>query len=197
MDIVKERFAAKEFKDKDISKEQLNRILEAIRLSPSSFNLQPWKIVIVKDKKLKEKLYHYSFNQKQIITCSVLLVLCANLNIEEIINNYRSMSKENYKGEKLEKRLEFLRNFLSSKTKEELLFYASNQVYIALTNALNSAKALGIDSCPMTGFDAKAYSKILNLDENLIPVVLVPLGYATTRPRKKLRYSIDDIVLFK
>ena len=59
--------------------------------------------------------------------------------------------------------------------------------------ALTKAKELGFDSCPMEGFDPKAYKEILKLDEHLVPAVVCPVGYAADEPRTKLRFSAEDI----
>jgi nitroreductase len=83
--------------------------------------------------------------------------------------------------------------FISSLPAEQRLSWAKNQVYLAVGNALNGAKSLGLDSCPMEGFDAKAYSKILKLPANLVPSVVVPVGYAADTPRPKLRFAKKDV----
>ena len=59
----------------------INQLFEMIRLTPSSANIQPWKIKIITDQKLKEKLFPYSAKQKQVTTCSHLLVFCADIEI--------------------------------------------------------------------------------------------------------------------
>ena len=66
-------------------------------------------------------------------------------------------------------------------------------MYIALGNALNGAKALGFDSCPMEGFNAGEYSKILALPNHLVPSVLCPIGYAADKPSAKIRFGINEI----
>ncbi|MCS7122930.1 MAG: nitroreductase family protein, partial [Candidatus Micrarchaeota archaeon] len=74
IEIIKNRYAAKEFLDREIDEKDLEYIIESIRLSPSSYNLQPWRVVIVKSRETREKLYPYSYNQKQIITSPCILV---------------------------------------------------------------------------------------------------------------------------
>ncbi len=197
MKILKERYATKEFDGRDIGEENLRKILEGVRLSPSSYNLQPWKIIVVKEKETKEKLFKHSYNQKQITTCSHLLVFCANTNIEEILKNFEEMSRETY-GEKVKQRINYLRDFLSSMSDKELLHYAQLQVYIAASYSLLISKSLGIDSCPMAGFSSEGYSKVLSLDKYTIPTLLVPLGYGLEKnTHKKLRYPLSKIVLEK
>ena len=58
---------------------------------------------------------------------------------------------------------------------------------------MNGAKALGFDSCPIEGFDAKAYSEILNLPQSLIPIVIMAVGYANDIPRSKIRFHSEEM----
>ena len=77
-DIVMQRYATKKFDGKKISEDKISELLELIRFAPSALNLQPWKIKLVTDQKLKEELRKVSNNQEQITTCSHLLVFCAD-----------------------------------------------------------------------------------------------------------------------
>ncbi len=191
-----ERYATKSFDDKKIPESKVNELLELIRYAPSSFNIQPWKIIVVRDQTTKDKLTPVSWNQPQISTCSHLLVFCANTNIKENIDLLektmidKGASKESIKGY-----VELMLNFEKHMSNEQKLVWAQKQTYIALSNALNGAKSLGFDSCPMEGFNAQEYSKILNLPQNLVPTVVCPIGYGTDTPKPKLRFEMEDLVV--
>ncbi len=79
-EIVKERYATKVFDGKIIPEEKINDLLDIIRFAPSSLNLQPWKIKVVFDRKLKEELLPATLSKGQVMSCSHLLVFCANTN---------------------------------------------------------------------------------------------------------------------
>ncbi|MEM5877877.1 MAG: NAD(P)H-dependent oxidoreductase [Candidatus Aenigmatarchaeota archaeon] len=193
--IVKERYAAKSFDRKKIPKELVDRLVEIIRMTPSSYNVQPWKIKIIEDDEIKKKLMSASYNQPQVETCSHLLVLCADIDVEKNVDKIAElMIKEGVEKDKANAYSKMVKSFLKSLSKEELTVWAQKQVYIALSNALNGSKALGFDACPMEGFDPKEYSKILKLPKNIVPTVLCPIGYANDKPRKKIRLSKDDII---
>ena len=190
--IVHERYATKLFDGRKLPEDKVNRLLEMIRYAPSSFNIQPWKIMIVTDAKLKEKLTPVSMNQKQIESCSHLLVFCAN---KDIAGNIDRLEKLMKKAGASTSYIEIMRGFDKSLSEEQKLSWAQMQTYLALGNALNGAKALGFDSCPMEGFDPKEYSKILKLPNNLVPTALCPIGYAADKQQEKLRFAKEEVFI--
>jgi len=186
MDIVAGRYATKKFDSQAVDEGKVSQLKEMIRLAPSSFNIQPWKIKIITDHALKEKLKPLSFDQEQITTCSHLLVFCANTDVSNLIDKLeKKIGKSQY--------IDMIRGFVSSMSEEQKLAWTKNQVYLALGNALNGAKALGLDSCPMEGFDSKAYFDLLQLEKTVVPTVLCAVGYAADKPRDKFRFPEEDI----
>ena len=152
------------------------------------------KIKIVTDSKLKEKLRAASWNQEQITTCSHLLVFCANKDIESQIKALEKLMLSTKVPEKSVKEFsDVVSNSFKNMPDDKKLSWAQRQVYLALENALLGAKALGFDSCPMEGFDAEAYAKILELPKNLVPTVVCPIGFAADEQKQKTRFTAKDI----
>lgn len=194
MNICKERYATKKFDGKEIPQDKVDQLLEMIRLAPTSFGLQPFKIMVVTDQDTKEKLLPHSMNQEQVTTCSHLLVFCADTDIKPRIDGYEKMMLDaGVPKEKVEGYIGLMRGWLSHMPEENKLPWAERQAYIALGNGMNGAKALGFDSCPMEGFTPKEYTKILELPEHLVPVVLLPIGNAADEPKPKLRFPKDQM----
>ena len=192
--IVHERYAVKKFDGKTVPKDKINKLFEIIRFAASSYNIQPWKIVIVTDNATREKLQKASWNQAQITTCSHLLVFCADKNIKGCIDRLEKlMLKDGSNPDHIKQYVGMMRDFDKGMDDAKKLSWAQRQVYIALCNAINGAKSLGFDSCPMEGFDPKAYSEILKLPENLASSVLCPIVYAADTPKSKIRFSVDDV----
>ena len=192
--IVSERYATKKFDGKTIEQKRVDELLEIIRLAPSSWNLQPWKIKIVTDSKLKEKLRAASWNQEQITTCSHLFIFCANKDIEAQIKALEKLMLSTKVPEQTVKEyVEVVQGAFKNMPEDKKLSWAQRQVYIALENALLGAKASGFDSCPMEGFDAEAYAKILELPKNLVPTVVCPIGFAADTPKPKTRFAAKDV----
>ncbi len=193
--IVGSRYATKKFDGKPVPQEKIDALLDLIRMSASSFGLQPWKIRVVADAKTKESLMEASYNQAQITSCSHLLVLCTRTDTDELVKEWARMLEEGgVPAESVKSSVDMVNGTISRLSKEQLLAWNQKQVYLALGNALNGAKSLGFDSCPMEGFDPVQYAKILKLPANLVPTVLVPVGYAADSPRPKLRFPVKQIL---
>lgn len=186
LEICKARYATKKFTGEKIEQNKVETLLEMIRLSASSFGLQPWKVHIVTNQKIKDQLQKASWDQPQIGTASHVLVFCANTDVAGQIDKMEKMvSNPGY--------IKMMRDWLTTKDVTAQKVWATNQAYIAMSNALNGAKELGFDSCPMEGFDPDSYKKILNLSQSLIPVVVVPIGIAADQARPKIRYPKTDL----
>jgi nitroreductase len=164
-------------------------IVQAMINAPSSFGLQPYKIVAVSKKDLKEKLKPVSYNQDQITECQTLFVLCARTDVEVRAEEYL---KANEAASGLRDMLMGFIKYLPDKTA-----WSTKQAYIALGFGLAAAAEHKIASCPMEGFTSTEVAKILELPSNLVPVVYLAVGEAInedgTYPR--FRFSESDLVV--
>lgn len=193
-DIVMQRFATKKFDGKRISEDRISELLELVRLAPSALNLQPWRIKIVTDQKTKEQLLPASNNQQQVTTCSHLLVFCADSDYDGLIRRLEGLMQKYGIAEEIKHQvLGMAREFTGKMSADQKRSWSQAQTYLALGNALNGAKALGFDSCPVGGFDPAEYSRILKIPANLVPVMLCPVGYAADKPMPKIRFPREDI----
>lgn len=198
------RYATKKFDEKrKIDAELWSKIEEALILTPSSFGLQPWKFVVITDPVIKAKLPEFSWNQMQVVQCSHLLVICRLANMsEDYVNAYADYVAE-VRGMPRES-VDMLRNmmlgFLRGASEERLADWMSRQCYIALGNLMTVASDLGVDNCPMEGFSAADYDRILGLTEKgLRSVVACALGYRAADDKyaslKKVRFASEKLLL--
>jgi nitroreductase len=193
--IVMSRYATKKFDGKKIPDAQIDELLEMVRFAPSALNLQPWKIKLVTDQKTKELLRPAAFNQEQITTCSHLLVFCADPDYDSLIRRLGALLKKSGVPAETQKMItDMAAGFAQPMSPEQKLAWSQAQTYLALGNALNGAKALGFDSCPMGGFNPGEFSRILKIPAPLVPVMLCPLGYAADKPMQKVRFAREEIV---
>jgi len=207
MDILKAlnwRYATKSFDDKKlIPEEKINDLKRAFNLTPTSYGLQPLKLVVVKNKKLQESLYEVSFNQNQVKTASHVFVLCVEKNIDQLFieNHFNLVKRIRQTPDKILKPFrDFLIEDFSKKDNDQLQQWAKNQAYLAIGNMLTVCALEKIDACPMEGFEAKAYASILNLDTSKIsPVLVMPVGYRAEDDEfstfKKVRRPLDEVII--
>lgn len=194
-DCVMQRYATKKFDGKKVPQEKIDKLIDLVRYAPSALNIQPWKIKVVTDQKVKEQLRTASHDQPQITTCSHLLVFCADTDYDDLILRLGALMKKNgVPAETVTFVIDMAKGFANMMTPEQRAAWSQAQTYLALGNALNGAKSLGFDSCPMGGFDPKEYSRILKIPAHLVPVMLCPVGYAADKPMPKIRFPKEEIV---
>ena len=194
------RYATKKFDpSKPLADEDLDYIKEAMRLSASSYGLQPYEILIVQDPEIREKLKPASWNQAQITDAAYVVVIANQTTFgDELVDDYidnlvatRGISKEDVQGY-----ADFMKNTLGGFPQEIKAQWTAKQSYIVLANLLSAAAERRVDACPMEGFDPAQYNEILGLSErNLNAAVVATIGYRSdedaTQHYKKVRKSND------
>ena len=196
------RYACKKFDaSKKLDQEQVDTLLESLRLTASSYGIQPWKFLLVRNKELREKLVGAAYNQAQVKDASDLIILCRPAEInEKIMEDYVNdiCRVRDQKPEELEG---FKKMIMNVANKEEAwkVNWAKNQIYIALGTLLTTCAAMRIDSCPMEGFVPSKVDEILELEKmGLKSVLLCPAGYRASDDKyidiKKVRYQSKDVV---
>jgi nitroreductase / dihydropteridine reductase len=198
------RYATKRMNGKKVPEEQVNRILDATRLSASSMGLQPYSILVIENEDLRKKLHPAIYNQPQIVEGSHILIFAAWENVtEQHINDYinniakvRGVTLESLQGFK-----NSLMNIVTSRTTQEKYEWSARQAYIALGTALTAAALEHVDATPMEGFNPEEVDKILNLREKgLRSVTILALGYRDSEKdslakAKKVRRSKEELIL--
>jgi nitroreductase len=177
------RYATKQFDPtRKISARDWATIEEALLLSPSSGGLQPWKFLVITNPELRAKLRTVSYGQAQITDASHLVVLAARNDLGEADVDAHIRRVAELQGAPVEA-LAPLRNMLVGGIVNGMdaagrAAWARNQTYLALGNLLTSAALLGVDACPMEGFDHAQYDQILGLGaEGYATAVIATLGY--------------------
>ena len=198
------RYATKKFDSlKKISRQDLEELLEALRLSPSSFGLQPWKFIVVHDPILRKKLRPHAWGQPQVTDADTLIVFCSLKSMNEkyvkdhsdLIAQVRGVTRGSISGYE-----QMMLASLKSKSPEAVSQWMKNQVYIALGVFLSECAHRKIDACPMEGFDPKKFDEILELSqEGLESVVLCAVGYRAAdddeAQQKKVRFDKKEVFI--
>lgn len=198
------RYATKKFDaTKKIASEELEILKEAIRLSTSSYGLQPYKVFIIEDQAIREQLKPASWNQSQITEASQLIVFANYSNLDEsTIDNYinRISNTREIPAENLQGYGDFMKSKILGLTPEQQAIWTSKQTYLALGNLINAAAELKIDVTPMEGFEPEKYNAILKLNElNLNASLVATIGYRheedTNQHVKKVRKSKEELFI--
>ncbi len=191
---------------KKVAKEDLDRILEAARLAPTSSGLQPFKIISVENQELKEKMVAGALNPEVMRDCSHVLVFAAwdSYSEEKIdkVYDYHTDVRELPKG-RFGSYTDQLKKMYGAQTADQHFAHTARQTYIALALAMAQAAELKIDSTPAEGFSNEVVDEILGLREmGLKSVSLLYLGYRDEEKdwlsnMKKVRIPMEEFVIFK
>lgn len=162
---IKKRRSIRKFDpSKEVTDEQIEKLLEAARWAPSAGNLQSWFFVVVKDQKIKNQLAKAALNQDFIAEAPVIIVSCADLE--------RSASRYGTRGKEL---------------------YAIQDATIATQNIWLEATEMGLGGVWVGAFDEDQVSQILDLPSHLRPIAILPIGYPVESPSPPPRRKIEEI----
>lgn len=197
------RYAVKKFDpEKKIDPADFEALEEALRLSPSSHGLQPWKFVVVKDPEVRARLRAASWNQSQVTDASHYVVLAYQSRVQEVDVDRYMKSIAHTRGVELETLEKFkrsiIRDIVEGPRSEIIEHWAIRQVYIAMGFVMEAAALLKIDACPMEGLEPEAYDDILGLkDTEYKTAAAVAFGYRHPECRfqkvKKVRFPKDEV----
>ncbi len=175
IDAIEQRRAVKHYDpNHKMSEDEITKLISLTMLSPTSFNIQNWRFVVVTDPDLRMQLREAAWNQAQVTEASIVVLLCADL---------KAWSKDTPRYWK--NAAEAVQNFLVPKIKE---FYQDNPVLerdeamrscgIAAQTLMLAAKSMDYDSCPMIGFDPTQVANLINLPKDHVVAMMVTVGKA-------------------
>ncbi|MEI6753881.1 MAG: nitroreductase family protein [Paludibacter sp.] len=208
MDLIEKlnwRYATKRMNGTKVPQNKVDNILEAIRLTPTSFGLQPFKVIVIDNQELKEKIFNNACQQPQIKEASHVLVFAANKKVTEkqvdeymeLIATARGISLNDLSG------FRSMLNGVIAGSAEQNFVWTARQAYIAFGVGIAAAAVEEVDATPMEGFSADALNKILGLEEqNLSAVTILTLGYRdesndSLAKASKVRKNKENLFDFK
>jgi nitroreductase len=204
------RHACKEFDPvQRISDDDFHFIMETARLSPSSFGIEPWEFLIIQNPEIREELKTYTWGgQKQLPTCSHLVVCltkkaCFMRHDSDYVYTFMKEIQQNT-DELLEKRRQIFKKFQESdfsllENDRTLFDWSCKQTYIAMGNMMTAAAMIGIDSCPIEGFQKKEVEQVLvrscdmDLEKHGVSY-MVAFGYRVNPQKPKTRQAAKEII---
>ena len=199
---LKWRYATKKMDvTKKVSEQDIDCIKEAVQLSASSYGLQPYTVLDIRDSELRKEIHPMCWNQSQITDASHIFIFCNYNKVDEqdVDSLIRLISETNEVPiEKISGYGDFVKGKLKEKSEIEMFHWSAKQAYIALGNALTACAELNIDSTPMEGFEPEEVNKLLGLnDKGLNACVILAIGYRSlddkTQYSKKVRKPINTM----
>lgn len=202
---LKWRYATKKYNPtKKVAQEDVDKILEAARLAPTSSGMQQFRVIVITDQELKNKIVPIAMEQQIVADCSHLLVFAAwDRYTEERIDkiyNYTTDERGLPRG-RFKSYTDKLRALYLTQTAEENFIHTARQAYIGLGLAIAQAAELKVDSTPMEGFIGKELDELLGLkSKGLKSVLLLPIGYRDAENdwlvnMKKVRNPKDNFII--
>jgi nitroreductase len=198
------RYAVKKFDPaRRIPPETWSALEQALVLTPSSYGLQPWKFVVITDPATKAKLQPLSYHQSQVVDCSHYVVFCIKkpLRTEDIEAHVANTAAiRGVPRESLQRlRDVMVRDLIEGTRSWRINDWAANQIYIALGNFMTAAALLGVDTCPMEGFEPAKYDQALGLaPRGLAATVCCSAGYRLAEDKyaavPKIRFPLGQVV---
>ena len=198
------RYATKKFDtSKKVSADDMQELLECVRLSPSSYGLQPWKFIIVEDPETRATLRAAAYDQPQVTDASFLVVVCAKSDMDDAYVERYTRAIEETQGLEVGKLAELEQSMKESVNGKDLVSrksWMARQAYLALGVLVTSCAVKDIDACPMEGFDKGKFDEILELDKlGVNSYALCAVGYRAeddrAATRKKVRWSMDEVIV--
>jgi nitroreductase len=200
IEALKFRHACKKFDPKrKIEKQDLDTIIEAAVLSPSSFGMEAWKFIVVASDSVKKRIRPHCWDQPQVTDSSHMIIILTKPSLIDATNVYvkQSFQRRNLPEDATLAYIDRYKWYHETEVEPLMSPYAwcAKQCYIALANIMTTAASLGIDSCPMEGFEKNKLESELGIDTDHEQIaVLVALGYRENEQGPRLRHSIDDLV---
>ncbi len=201
------RYATKQFDpSRKIPASTWSALEDTLVLTPSSFGLQPWKFLVVQDAALREKLVPHSWNQRQVADASHLVIMTVRKKVDVAhVDRFmaetariRGVSADALAGY----RTMIVKDVVEGERSRIATEWAIRQAYIALGNLMTSAALLGIDTCPMEGFEVARYDEILGLEpQGFTTAVLCPVGYRAATDKyaslPKVRFPKSSVIEYR
>ncbi|MBP3950726.1 nitroreductase family protein [Halalkalibacter suaedae] len=193
-DLIESRHSVRKFVQETIPKEDIDRIFDLVRLSPSAWNLQPWRFHVVTDTDLKQKLQDAAYGQTQVTSAPAVILVTSDM--EDVIRNFPETVHPGLSEEHKQTEIANLSSLFGGMSVEDRGQWGLTQTNIALGFLLVSLEGFGYSSVPMLGFDQEKVKEILGLSEHVKFAAMVPFGRADAEGYPHHRYELDKIVKY-
>ncbi|MEW5804815.1 MAG: nitroreductase family protein [bacterium] len=199
---IKERRSINFFEiGQEISDEKIKELLEISNLAPSSFNLQPWKLIVVRNPERKRILRRCAFNQRKVEEATAVFIIiadpgCLEENLDKVMDNWEELGY--MKPEARKGYIDMIQNLYGSQNSLKRKFFAIKNASLFAMNLMITAKGMGFDTHPMDGFDEDSIKKEFDIPPDKVVPMIIAIGKlrsgVTLLPRA-YRRKIDNFVM--
>ncbi len=181
-DLVEKRRSVKKYnRDHEFTDEEIKKLMELTIQSPTAFNIQNWRFLIVRDKELREKMEEASWYQKQVTESSMMVVVCGDkLAWKEDTERYYKNAPDKVRDSMVKAIISYYDG--NEEAQRDEVFRSGGMAAMTLMFA---AKDMGYDTCPMTGFDFDKMKEIISLPDDYEIVMMVAVGKRSEDPRPR------------
>ncbi len=191
---MQRRFACKVFDPaRKLGDREFAKILEYGRLSPSSFGMEPWRFIVVTGQETKEALRPLCWNQKQITTCSHLLIIVADNGAVQDESYIEAMFAR--RGLSADATAAYIERYKSFLAQQDIACWTQKQCYIAAANMMTGAAYHGIESCPIEGFEKEKVEAFFELPAHQEVALLIAFGHCAMERPQKHRLGLEKLII--
>jgi nitroreductase len=192
-DVINTRRSLRDFDNSvEINDEELNYIIDAARKTPTSFNIQNWRFVAIRDRGIKEKIKRAAWDQAQVGVNSVLIAMCADLNAWN--DNPERYWAAN--GEETAKHMAGMTQGFYKDRPEVQRDEAMRSIGMAATAIMLAATDLGYHCSPMIGFDPTSTAAAINAPEHVVVGMLIAIGKSASQPYPKTELPRESVLIY-
>ncbi|KPN32029.1 malonic semialdehyde reductase [Halolamina pelagica] len=198
---VQTRRSVHEYSDEPVDDATIEAVFEQVRYSPSSYNLQPWEFLVLTEDENRERLKEVAYGQEHVTDAPVAVAVLGNTDpsahAEAVAED--QLRKGYLPNEEAKAGLIETIDGMAERGERENRLWTTRSTALAGMTLMHAARAEGLSTCPVGGFDGEALQAAFDIDDQYEPVMLVTMGHAaanaqdTTTPRK-FRRSVEDIV---
>lgn len=192
---IEMRYSARTFMPRYINEEDLIEILRLVSLAPSAWNLQPWRFFVVRSPELKCYLHEATYNQEQITSAPVVIVLYSDM--KDALEHVDEVIHPDLPAEMYDRYKEKILRAFATMSETELENWGTAQSYIALGYLLIAARAMGYDTSPIMGFESEEVKNILDLPRHVAIAALVAIGEVDTPGSAHHRRPLERLLILR
>lgn len=196
--IVQERRSVKHYDASfKLSRQETKQLLEIANSAPSAWNLQHWKFIVIDNEAAKQKLLPIAYNQKQIVEASVVVAILGDLQAN--LNTRDVYQRDVQSGQLSEQIMLNIIDQIESAYAEAPTFSrdeAIRNASLAAMQLMLAAKAKGLDSCPMGGYDVAKFIEAFHIPARYVPVMLISIGKPAAPARASARYPVENKIVW-